>query len=229
MSDAGASGVIASIRSASRLVASHVTIVAFDGIIADTLPPRALALADAAVVECAALGVSLHAHDLVEAVASLLPGRTFIEAVTVAVRQLPFLQHPRIQHDLTAHDLIAMRAQRAWAQAVAHGVALCDGVIDRVHHEVAHGRRMVVRSDSQRREVEPLLRLAGLEDIMMFVRCSDDVPHSPVGPTLRASYEAISARLERQGVRRVQRDAVEADNENATFALEFVATSRTVF
>ena len=206
---------------------SRVTIVAFDGIMADSLRPRAAALADAMIVEYALHGLDLQRHDLLEQLSALLPGRTFGEAV-VAVEQLVALQPNGLRYDVTAHDLITLRAQRSWAEAVAHGVPLCDGVIEHVQREAARGQRMVVRSDSQRREVEPLLRLAGLEDIMMFVRCSDDVPHAIGGPTLRASYEAIDGRLERQRIRRAERDAVEVNSGTAAFALGFVGTSRTV-
>lgn len=207
--------------------ASRVRIIAFDGIIADSLPSRAAALADATVVECAALGVYLHPDDLLKAVALLLPGRTFNEAVQVAVEQLPALQDERLRHDVTAHDLIALRAQRSWAQTVRHGVPLCDGVIERMQREAARGQRIVVRSDSQRREVEPLLRLAELEDVVMFVRCSDDEPRTLGGPTLHGSYAAISARLDRQGLSFTQRDVIEATSENAAFALAYAVTSRT--
>ena len=183
----------------------RVTVVAFDGIIADTLPPRARALAEAIAHEWAPLGIEVPASDLLP----LLPGRTFLECVTVAVHQLPALQHAQVRNDMTGQELVAMRAQRDWANAAAHGVPLRDGVIHHVHTLVARGVRLVVRSDSQRREVEPLLRLAGLEDSMLFLRCADDLPRTAGGTALQASYAAIDARLERLRIPWAQRNAVE--------------------
>ena len=185
--------------------AGRVIVVAFDGIVADTLPPRARALAEAIAHEWAPLGIEVPASDLLP----LLPGRTFDECVTIAVQQRPALQHAQVRDDITGHELVAMRAQRDWAKAAAHGVPLRDRVLDHVQKLVARGVRLVVRSDSQRRDVEPLLRLAGLEDIMLFLRCADDLPRTAGVTTLQASYDAIDARLERLRIPWVQRDAVE--------------------
>lgn len=209
--------------------AGRVTIVAFDGIVANTLPLRATALADAIALECVTLGLSVHAHDLFPLLLPLLPGRTFNETMAVAVKVagLPALQHEQIRDDLTLHDLIALRAQRAWSAMVAHGVPLHDGVLSRLQAQVGRGLRIVLRSDSQRREVEPLLRLAGLEDSMLFLRCADDLPRLAGVSSLRASYEAIDARLDRHRLPHSQRIAVEVTAEKATFALGFAATSRT--
>ena len=207
--------------------AGRVTIVAFDGIVANTLPLRTTALADAIAFECVTLGLSVHAHDLFPLLLPLLPGRTFNETMAVAVAVLPALQHEQIRDDLTLHDLIAMRAQRAWSAMVAHGVPLHDGVLSRLQAHVGRGLRIVLRSDSQRREVEPLLRLAGLEDSMLFLRCADDLPRLAGVSSWRASYEAIDARLDRHRLPHAQRIAVEVNAEKATFALGFAATSRT--
>ncbi len=207
--------------------AGRVTIVAFDGIVANTLPLRTTALADAIAFECVTLGLSVHAHDLFPLLLPLLPGRTFNETMAVAVAGLPALQHEQIRDDLTLHDLIAMRAQRAWSAMVAHGVPLHDGVLSRLQAHVGRGLRIVLRSDSQRREVEPLLRLAGLEDSMLFLRCADDLPRLAGVSSWRASYEAIDARLDRHRLPHAQRIAVEVNAEKATFALGFAATSRT--
>ena len=207
--------------------AGRVTIVAFDGIVANTLPLRTTALADAIAFECVTLGLSVHAHELFPLLLPLLPGRTFNETMAVAVAGLPALQHEQIRDDLTLHDLIAMRAQRAWSAMVAHGVPLHDGVLSRLQAHVGRGLRIVLRSDSQRREVEPLLRLAGLEDSMLFLRCADDLPRLAGVSSWRASYEAIDARLDRHRLPHAQRIAVEVNAEMATFALGFAATSRT--
>jgi len=189
----------------SHVGVGRVTVVAFDGIIADTLPPRARALAEAIAHEWAPLGIEVPTADLLP----LVPGRTFLECVTVAVHQLPALQHAQVRNDMTGQELVAMRAQRDWANAASHGVPLRDGVIHHVRTLVARGVRLVVRSDSQRREVEPLLRLAGLEDSMLFLRCADDLPRTAGGSSLQASYAAIDARLDRLRIPWTQRHAVE--------------------
>ena len=187
----------------------HVIIMAFDGIIADTLPLRAQALADAIALECGSLGVSVDAQVLSPLLLPLLPGRTFGECMVVAVEQIPALLHDTVRLDLTLHDIMALRAQRAWSATVAHGVPLRDGVRDHLQTLVARGARIVVRSDSQRRDVEPLLRLAALEDSMLFLRCADDLPRRAGVTSLQASYEAIDARLDRLRIPSTQRDAVE--------------------
>lgn len=207
--------------------AGRVVIVAFDGIIADTLPPRAQALADAIAAECTGLDITVHAGDLPALLLPLLPGRTLSECVAAAVNALPVLQHARLRDDLTLHDLIALRAQNAWATAVAHGIPLREGVAARMAGMVSQGVRIVMRSDSQRREVEPLLRLANLEDSTLFLRCADDLPRRVGVTSLQASFEAIDARLDRQRLSREQRDAVEVSDGTAAFALGFSATSRT--
>ena len=189
--------------------AGHVTVVAFDGIIADTVPRRAQILAEAIAQECAALDVTVHTQALLPPLLPLVPGRTFTECMVVAVDQIPALQHERLRHDVTAHDIMSMRAQRDWAKAAAHGVPLRDGVLDHLRTLTARGIRLVVRSDSQRREVEPLLGLAGLDDSMLLLRCADDLPRRTSVTSVQASYEAIEARLERLRIPWVQRDAVE--------------------
>ncbi len=214
---------------ATRIGEHRVTIVAFDGILADTIPLRATALAEAIVLECASLGIAVHAHDILPLLREWLPGRTFSEAISVAIEQLPALQQKQIRHDLTLHDLVALRAQRAWSARASQGVPLRDGILSRLQAAVSRGLRIVLRSDSQRQEVEPVLRLAGLEDSTLFVRCADDLPRTPGASMLQASYEAIAARLERQRVSRAQRDAVEANNRTANFARGFAATSGLTF
>ncbi len=206
--------------------AGRVIVVAFDGIIADTLPARAQALSDAIALECTSLGVTVNSLELSPALLSLLPGRTFTECMMVAVEQIPALQHERLRDDLTAHDLMALRAERAWSATVAHGVPLRDGVRDHLQQLVARGVRLVVRSDSQRREVEPLLRLAGLEDIMLFLRCADDLPRTAGVTSVQASYDAIDARLERLRIPWVQRDAAEVPGGAAAHMLLESPTAR---
>ena len=220
----------------NQVGAGRVTVVAFDGIIADTLPSRAKALADALAdalaQECALPGITADAHEvsalLIPLLLPVLPGRTFDETIAVAVDTIPALQHERIRHDLTMHDLIALRAQRTWSATAAHGVPLCDGMHSRWHTAVARGNRLVVRSDSQRRDVEPLLRLAGLDDSMLLLRCADDQPRRAGVSSLQASYDAIDARLERLRIPWTQRDAVEVPGGAAAQLLLHAVGSRYV-
>jgi len=211
---------------ANRSGGHRVTILAFDGIVADTIPLRATALAEAITLECTLQEIDVHAHDMLPVLHALMPGRTFSEAMCVAIEQLPVLQHERIRHDVTVHDLTALRAQRTWSAMASHGVPLHDGVLKWLQATMSRGLRVVLRSDSQRREVEPVLRLAGLEDSMLFLRCADDLPRFAGSSMLQASYAAIDARLDRQRLPRTQRVAVEADSETADFALGFAETSR---
>ncbi len=191
-------------------------IVAFDGVVADTFPLRAYALADALSAECLALS----AVDVMP----FLPGRSLREAAIEAMHRLPALE-PFI-NDITLHDIVALRAQRSWSAAAAQGVPLREGVLPTLLQRVAAGTRVVLRSDSQRREVEPLLRLAGLEDSISFVRCSDDAPRVAGATTLVSSYEAIDQRLSRQQIARHERIAVEYDDAASALAAQFVASTQ---
>ncbi len=214
---------------ATRVGERRVTILAFDGVVTDTIPLRARALADAITVECASPGNAVDPHDILPLLHELLPGRTFSEAMSVAIEQLPMLQHEQLRNDLTLHELTALRAQRAWSTRASQGVPLHDGILSRLQAAVSRGLRIVLRSDSQRHEVEPVLRLAGLEDSMLFLRCADDLPRVPGASVLQASYEAIAHRLERQRFPRTQRDAVEANDRTANFARAFADTSGVTF
>jgi len=206
-----------------HLANTSTIIVAFDGIVADTLPLRAQALAEAIRTECGLDAQSLAADELLP----LMAGASFSEAVGNAMVQCFSLQQSPCSTDITLHDIIALRAQRRWASIAGHGVSLREGVAVHLHREMSRGRRIVLRSDSQRREVEPLLQLANLEDSTLFLRCADDLPRLPAVSMLQASYEAIDARLDRLHIPRAQRSAVEADRGTAEFALRYAEHSRT--
>ena len=75
---------VANVGDSRGVGAGRVTIVAFDGIIADTLPLRAGALASAITLECATLGVTVDADELRRRWLPLVPGRTFTESMVVA-------------------------------------------------------------------------------------------------------------------------------------------------
>ena len=211
---------------ANGAAGDRVTIVAFDGIVADTIPLRATALSQAMVQLCAEVGVALTVHDLLPVVHTLMPGRTFQEAMAAAVVQLPMWQQPPLRDDVTMHDLAVLRAHRAWSTMVAQGVPWQHGALTRLQAMVAQGLRLVVRSDSQRHEVEPVLRQADLIDGIRFLCCADDPPRRVGVSMLQTSHEAIDARLSRLGVPRAQRDLIEGNEATAAQAAGFAATSR---
>lgn len=187
----------------------RATVIAFDGLVADTLPRRAQALAGAITAH----GVAVTASELMP----LMPGRAFAESVAEAMQQLAALRQSPLVHDVTLHDVIVMQAQQQWSATAAHGVPLCEGIVPKLLRQVAGGMRVVLRSDSQRREVEPLLRLAQLEDSIAFARCSDDAPRVPGASTLVSSYHAISDRLHRQRIASHEWTAVEYNQVSVAY------------
>lgn len=207
----------------------RVAVLAFDGIVADTLPLRAQALAMAFESTINDEGVAPSVVVPATELLPLLPGRTFSESIAVAMQQLPALRDAPVHTDFPLHDLIEVRAQRAWSAASAHGVPLRRDIVAQIQREAARGVRIVLRSDSQRREVEPLLRLAGLEDHIAFLRASDDMPRTPGVTSLQASYQAIDARLARLRIDRAHRIAIEVDSRSAGIGKGFAGTSRTIF
>ncbi|WP_461413171.1 HAD family hydrolase [Gemmatimonas sp.] len=157
----------------------RAVIVAFDGVLADTLPLRAHALVDAANAE----GQQLASERVLQA----LHGRTLLEAA------LALFPH-HAAHDPTLPELVALRAQRSYRQLVQFGVPVHPEVQHLVQHAAARGVRVVLRADSERREVEPLLAMAGVEHAITMMRCSDDAPRG-ADPSLARSWRAIDARL----------------------------------
>lgn len=185
----------------------RAVIVAFDGVLADTLPLRAHALVDAANAE----GLRLTAEHALVA----LPGRTLLEAA------LALFPH-HAAHDPTLPELVALRAQRSVRQLVQHGVPMRPDVLRLMQQAAVRGVRLVLRADSERRDVEPLLDMAGVEHVLSFVRCSDDQPRS-TDSSLARSWRAIDARLRAMRLEPTARTAWEtAAAETVRAAGEFV-------
>ncbi|MFN9204572.1 MAG: hypothetical protein ACK6DP_16140 [Gemmatimonas sp.] len=180
-------------------------ILAFDGVLADTLPLRAHALREA----CTAEGLT----PSVDAITDLLPGLTFAEAAGALAEG-----HP----DPTIADLIALRAQRAYGALVAHGVPLNAASVRAMHDASARGTRLALRADSERRHVVPLLTLAGLEYLVGVLRCSDDLPRGPQ-PSLVRSWTVLDKRLDRLAIDVPARTAWEAAPWPAVVAQPYVA------
>ena len=133
-------------------------VIAFDGILFDTLEFRATAVVNALAAE----GVETN----LQHVLSVLPSHSLAETIRVVAGAA--------HADETALDLAALRAERTIAELGSRGAVLNVSVRDRLQRAAAI-TRIVVRADSRRREVEELLRLAELDSVVSFIRCSDDL------------------------------------------------------
>lgn len=181
-------------------------IVAFDGVLADTLPLRAHALADACAAEFA---TRTEAQALV-----VLPGRSMLEAAMA-------LYPEEAERDPTLPELVALRAQRGYRHLVQHGVPMHTEALAAVREASARGTRVVLRADSERRDVAPLIGMAGLDHLPAFVRCGDDLPRA-AGASLARSWLAIHARLDGMRIGIAERTAWETSAETAAAATPFV-------
>lgn len=179
-------------------------ICAFDGVLSLSLPLRAHAVREACVAEGLTVSASL--------VDALVPGRTFSEAAA---------QLAAGHDDPVVAELIALRAQRLFGALVAQGVPWHPEAVLALRAQAGRGTRLVVRADSERRHVEPLLTLAGLDALVHLVRCSDDPPRGG-DPSLVRSWAAIDARLARLGIPAAERTAWEPTDVTAAAAAPYV-------
>jgi len=186
-------------------------ILAFDGVLADTLPLRAHAIADACAAE-------FHPRTQ-EQVRALIAGRTMLEA---ALALFP----TEAASDPTLPELVALRAQRAYRHLVQHGVPLRADMVRDIQDAIGQGTRVVVRADSERRDVEPLLAMASLEHQVSLLRCSDDAPRGP-DASIGRSWQAIDARLTAMQQPAPQRIAWESDEWTAAAARPFASAVHT--
>ena len=158
--------------------ASSVLIVAFDGLIIESVSLRVDALH--AVLESDGRAASR------DRIAALLPGRSLAEAIRAVD---PATDESRL-------DLVVMQAQKAISRRMAQGVDLTPSarrVLDSVQSK---GVRVIARSDSLRRDVDRALMMSGLEQVFAFVRCADDAPRMPGATMIDSAYRAIVRRLE---------------------------------
>lgn len=159
-------------------------VIAFDGILFDTLEFRATAVANALAAE----GIATEK----DAILSALPARSLAEVIRFVV--------PQHALDETTFDLAALRAERIISELGSRGAMLNVAVRDRLRRAAAV-TRIVVRADSRRRDVEQLLSLAELDSVVSFVRCSDDTDNASVRSTdtanesIERSYAHIVRRL----------------------------------
>ena len=150
-------------------------VVAFDGLLFDTLPLRSAAIADALYVE----GIAVPIETVREVVASRTIAETVRACAMFAAGAAHYTKWAGTFLDETAIELATLRAERAVADVTSRGATLNMAVRTRLQRAAAV-TRIVVRADSIRRDVEPLLVMAELDSIISFVRCADDgIPRAP--------------------------------------------------
>lgn len=200
-----------------------LAIVAFDGLIADTVRLRARAL-HAAVQSGPALTPRSIEFFSVEAIVDVLHGRTFAEATReIAKKSIDRGDCDGAVLDETALDLVAHDASRRFRGTLQHGVSLVRGAAEWLA-ELGRTHRIAARADSARQDVNTVVTLASLESSFLFIRCSDDAPRLPSRPSLDASWAAIDTRLAAVMVPRERRIAFESDPRCAATAQPFVAS-----
>lgn len=159
-------------------------VIAFDGLLFDTIGLRAEAVREAMIAE----RIDVAAADI----AALMPSRTVAEALRASA--------PADFADETALDIATLRAERIVTEQSARGAILNVPLRDRLRR-AAGVTRIVVRADSRRIEVDRLLGIADLEGAVSFVRCADDLGSAPNETGARAtssverSYLHIAKRM----------------------------------
>ena len=141
----------------------HAVLFELEGVLADTRKDRQRALQETMAQD----GVRLTDADH-ERLADL-PVRAAVAAALRAGAVRPN------EIDEIAIDLGTLRAERRFAEYMAHGLALIDGARELVAH-LAGRVRLGVVTRATRREAEAMLALAGLEFAFECVVGSDDVP-----------------------------------------------------
>jgi hypothetical protein len=96
-----------------------------------------------------------------------------------------------------------------------------DGVASWLRDRAMQGR-VVLRADSVRADADRLLAFSGIEDLVTFIRCGDDLPRTPPFSSLERSWHAIAARLDGLGVFSESCAALESDPRCAEMAHAFV-------
>ncbi len=159
----------------------NALIIAFDGLLAETLGVRTDAVLEALRGE--------HIEPERALVAAALPGRTLHEEI----------RRVSASTDETLLDLLTLRAQALLSARIAQGIAIAPNAQAFLARTRAAGTRLVLRSDSARRDVERVLALGDLESTFAFVRCADDLSAVSGGSSLERSYIAITRRLDALG------------------------------
>ncbi len=176
-------------------------VIAFDGILFDTLEFRATAVVNALAAE----GIETQK----QFVLSILPSRSLAEAVRATVQahtvQARALQAHTVQTnsvsaqaaqtqivDETTIDLAILRAEHAIREWGSRGATLNVSVRDRLRRAAAI-TRIVIRADSARHTVEQMLALADIDGAVAFSRCSDDVASANIARNTNSASKTNSA------------------------------------
>lgn len=151
------------------------------------------------------------------AVLQILPGRSIDEAVELGVSS---------PEDPVLTQLVAMRAQSIFSRRLAQGIDFDADILALITAQSADGWRIVLRSDSLRRDVEPQLSLAGIDHLLAFCRCSDDqTPHTSASTTPHSSLEkswlAIDTRLTSMHIAPGNRESMESSSQTAAVAAAY--------
>jgi len=160
-------------------------IVAFDGLVADTLGARAQAIADALTSE----GTPISA----DAIAEHVPGQSLEETIEHVLRHHAAQRGGTIDH--TTRDLAVLRARRSYSAIIALGLPLQATATAWIVKHASNGVKVILRADSARADVENMLRLSGFSDSIAFARCADDLPRLRGLSTTESAWRAIVHRL----------------------------------
>lgn len=170
-------------------------VLAFDGIVADTLALRGKALIEA-IARVGDSGARQQPTDTT--IATLLPGRTFYEVARELQQTDALVGNATSIGARTAHtvdetwcDLVAHAAQQQQSLAMNHGASFTEAFrVWRPAARAAH-THWVLRADSLRRDVEQWLTLTGMEHDFRMVRCADDLPRDAARSSIANSYRNI--------------------------------------
>ncbi len=170
-----------------------VIILAFDGILADTVTLRARALAMAAVEFGVRTESAKRNESFIQKLVRQLPGRSLVHCARAIVGDAA-------DDDPTLVELVALHAQRAISQRMRQGVDLAPLAHAWLEQHVLRGVRVVLRTDSIRADVDQPLRMFDLYSLFGFVQCADDpvaaTVRSTVRGSLKRSYASITNRLD---------------------------------
>ncbi|GEM_PF-1559508 len=166
-------------------------VVAFDGLLFDTLKFRAQAVVDALRHE----GIRANMDVVMQALPSRSIGETVRAVVVAQVAHTRMVAH---NVDETSLDIAVLRAERSLSALASSGAVMHVKLAEQIRR-AAPVTRIVVRADSRRREVDELLRLTELDSLLAMTRCSDDAASGQRmdarASTLRRSYSQIVGRM----------------------------------
>ncbi len=163
----------------------RAVVLAFDGLVADTLGARAQAIADALTSE----GTPTTA----EVIAQHVAGHSLEETIEHVLQQRA--SHRGLSFDYTTRDLAVLRARRSFSAIISLGLPLQPNAISWIADRAASGVKVILRADSARADVERLLQLSELGNTFAFSRCSDDLPRIRGLTTTQTGWNVILQRL----------------------------------